>query len=143
MPDLDPSGSRLTQGADFVLTVDSDNEFDLVDGWLYSTLSNDPAIVAVVGDRVFAGGDPEGADWPYLWFDFVSAGDDIRTYGRSPVAPMTYHVELVDMAPNYDRISPAYARLRPLLDNGDYDGGDAGVIIACQRQRIHRMETDL
>ncbi len=86
----------------------------IIEPWLYETLSKDPALTGIVGDRVHANIAPQ-SDFPYLTFGLESTRDVQNHQGAVVLVDAIYLVKLVDNAESYDRITPGAARLSTLL----------------------------
>lgn len=104
------------------------------DRWLYSTLSNDTALQALIGQRVYIDTAPEDAEYPFVSIQFV--------YG-SPVSNMSvdliffdevWMVKAVGNGNDYTAIEAITSRITTILHKASGMG-----VIGCAEEEIIRF----
>ena len=75
---------------------DYGNELPTVEQWIFETLTHDPTITSLVGNRVFVDHAPKTAEYPFIKFESLWA-NDVRGIGaiRIMTKPM-YLIRAID-----------------------------------------------
>lgn len=107
--------------------------YDLIDTWLYATLSGDSALTALVGTRI--GSELSSAQWagPYVTWDAQSTRPIRSISGEILDTDSLFSVEAVTQSGSFASAAAIASRVRALLDgrNVTVTGGS----IACFRER--------
>jgi hypothetical protein len=111
----------------------------VADQFIYEKLAADAALTAIVGSRIYGDSVPQGAQYPYILFQFLSAVDR-RTVGPNRLLTnMLYIVQVVDAATSYGGdMSTVAARIDAVLhaSSGTTASGQA---FACVREEQFRL----
>lgn len=116
-------------------------ELDLTETYIYDTLSEDPELVAVWGERLFMGAPPQGAAHPLGLVTLQTATDDLAGSNIRTAARVVYLIRTIfegeDLAAGY----AAASRVDELLDRstGAVTGPPAGSILMCRRQGMFSL----
>lgn len=103
-----------------------------VNRWIFQTLSNDEAIRAVVGERVFDTIAPNNAEYPIIVFS-SSSPRDVRGVRVRAMSTFSYTVKVIDKAKTYSGIEALAEAIDKALElkSGPAAGG---VILSCHRE---------
>lgn len=108
---------------------------DLIEPWLYSTLSGDSQIVAQVGTNIFGALTPDEVSGVYITFAMLSLRD-VRGVGQSRFSvDAIYMVKAVAQTTTQNDLIPTARRIDALLDGKDVDLTGGGHI-TCTRETI-------
>lgn len=89
---------------------------DLIDPWLYSTLSTDSTITSLVNGRISNTLSQDELDTPYITF-MSSAARAVRGVGGTLLdVDAQYQIKAVSQSGSFDQASSIAARIRALLD---------------------------
>jgi hypothetical protein len=92
---------------------------DLIDAWLYSTLSTDATLISLVGDRIVNTASPVELGYPYIVFNSASTRP-IRGVGGVVIdTDSLYDIKCVTEEASYEQASNIAARFRLLLDKAN------------------------
>jgi len=107
--------------------------------WLYSVLSGDSALSALVGARVFAYRVPEGTAFPCGIFQLQAAQPDSRVIGDIRLTSrIVWVVKAIGQGADFVSIQPVAERIDELLEASSGSNVD-GVIVSCVRDRPLEM----
>lgn len=95
------------------------DRFGLVEAALYSALTNDAQLSALIGTQAFDTQAPGGTQGDYVVFQFIAGGPD----NQSPrdVEDVQYRVEYVTQTQNNARVGAGH--IDRILHNGDISSG--------------------
>ena len=113
-----------------VATVVETNE---VEKWLFSTLSLDSIMLALIGSRIYESVAPPETDYPYVVYQY-SGGHDVQ--GIPSVRVMTrteYLVKAITNEPNSDALVSVVKRIDELLHGASGAVGATGYVLSCVR----------
>ncbi len=106
----------------------------LIEPWLYSRLTGDTALTAIVADRVFGPLTPDEILSPYVTFS-LSSLRDIMGIGIARISvDALYLVKVVAQTTSLNDVAPAAARVEALLHGAIYDGVDGS--LTCVRNNV-------
>jgi Protein of unknown function (DUF3168) len=92
---------------------------DIIDPWLYSTLSTDAALIALVGARISNTLSSIPLTTPYITFDAASTRSIRGVGGVLLDTDSLYNVKAVSMSGSFNQASAIAARIRKLLDRAN------------------------
>jgi hypothetical protein len=102
--------------------------------WLYTVLSGDTALAAVVGTRIYAYIAPEGAAMPYVVYQ-NQAGRDVRGVGPLRImANLLYVVKVIGATNSFGTLEVAANRIDAVLQAAS-GTNVRGTVIACVREQ--------
>jgi hypothetical protein len=105
---------------------------DLIEPWIYSTLSGDPQLTAAVDGRIYGALTPETPVGVYVTIALMSVRD-VRGVGLNRVqVDAIYLVKAVAPTTTQDDVLPAARRITALLDGVDTDTSSGH--ISCVRE---------
>ncbi len=94
------------------------DETTRIDAWLYSRLTADAQLVAVVGSRVYCESAPAAATYPFVLFSCYRSGRDLMVVnGERVLTAPDYLVMVVGEGRDYVALQPAADRIDTLLHN--------------------------
>jgi hypothetical protein len=109
--------------------------------WLYTRLTSDATLSGLVGTRVYANVGPDSAEYPFVTFTLMSAGNDVRGNGATIIwAKLTYLVKAVTKANSVTSLQSIADRINDAL-HAEYGATSDAAIDYCIRLRPFRMET--
>lgn len=121
------------------------NEEQALSTFLYTTLSGDTAVAALVGTRIFEDLAPQGTAFPFVVFSFHTGGDtnalgsDVRTLTRPQ-----YLIRAISKGPTYsdaDAVAAAVdAALMGAHGSATVNGVTYEVLTVFREQAIRRCE---
>ncbi len=108
-------------------------ELDWAEKWLYTVLSGDAELAALVAGRIYAYQAPQGAAFPFIVFHFAGGSDNEVIGGARIMTQAVYRVIAVDEGSSFARTSEIDSRVDAILQaaSGVVVGGR---IVSCQRQ---------
>lgn len=116
-------------------------ELSAADKWLYTTLSGDAALAAIVGTRVYDTLAPEGSAFPCVVFSY-QGGHDVHTNGPGRVmVSALYQVKVIGKDGAFSELTSAAERIDELL-HARHGSNTDGLAWAVREQPIKYMETD-
>ncbi len=102
--------------------------------WLYTVLSTDSQLAAVVGTRIYAYIAPENATFPYVVYQ-NQAGRDVRGVGPLRImANLLYVVKVVGQTNTFGALETAANRIDAVLQAAS-GTPTRGTVIACVREQ--------
>jgi hypothetical protein len=106
---------------------------DLIEPWIYATLSADAGLAAEVGEDIFGSLTPDEPNSVYVTFALMSLRD-VRGVGPDSKLSVDsiYLVKAVAPASGQDAVAPAARRISLLLDGAEIDTPDGH--ITCTRE---------
>ena len=116
------------------------NETADVEAWLYTTLSGDSAIAAIVGTNVFGYQLPQMDVFPCILFS-LQAGGDNNTFGSRAMDSMLYLVKVVSQGGSFAGAGPLLARIDALLQGTVVTRGD-GLRLRWRREQSSQYTED-
>lgn len=90
--------------------------YDIVDPWIYGTLSTDTFIVSKVGTKINSGLDGSGTTVPYITWDSISTRSIRGIGGVLLDTDGIYNIKAVTQSGSYADSAAIAARIRELLD---------------------------
>ena len=115
------------------------SELSAIDKWLYTTLSTDATLAAIVSTRVYDTLAVETATFPYVVFSF-QGGSDVRTNGADRIMVSgLYQVKVVGKGGAFSSLTAAASRIDVLL-NAKYGTNTDGEVWAVRTQPIKYLE---
>lgn len=91
-------------------------ETAIVDNWLYTTLSGDATLIALVGTRDFVFLAPPFTSLPCVTFGYLPGGEDIRALDNvHALSKLFYEIKAVGEGNNIANLKPIGDRLDALL----------------------------
>lgn len=113
-----------------------------IDEWLYTLLSADTELNAVVDDRVYGYVAPQGAAMPFVLFAY-QGGRDVRGVGPSRImASALYQVKVVGEGASFSGLEAIADRLDALLQGASGSVTDGAVLMCVREQPIVYVEVD-
>lgn len=101
--------------------------------WLYTKLSGDAQLTAIVSTRIYADVVPDQAVYPLVLFQFRPPGKDLMTLGTTRVfSELSYSVRGVIAAKSYSGLTAVADRIESLLHGASGTTND-GTIFGCVR----------
>lgn len=117
------------------------SELSAVDKWLYTMLSTDAALTAIVSTRVYDTLAVESATFPYVVFRY-QGGSDVRTNGAGRImVSSVYQVKVIGKGVPFSSLTAAASRIDALL-NAKYGANSDGQVWAVREQPIKYLELD-
>lgn len=111
--------------------------------WLYTVLSGDTALAAVVGTRIYADVAPAGATFPYVVYQ-NQAGRDVRGVGPTRImANLLYVVRGVNATTTYTGALETIANRIDAVLQAASGTNTRGVVIACVREQPFKLAESL
>lgn len=107
---------------------------DLIEPWIYSTLSADPEMQSLVGTQIYGALTPDELTGVYVNFQLLSVRD-VMGIGTSRISvDAIYQVQAVDQVTTQVPLIPIARRINQLLDgaNVSFNGG----YLTCVRETI-------
>lgn len=110
--------------------------------WIFTTLTNDPTVAGLIGNRAYHGVAPAQAQYPFVVFQMLSAGNDLMTVGTARIwsAPL-FIVKAVCKGSSTRPIEAIVNRIDQLLHAGS-GAVTNGVIVECVRERPFDLPTN-
>lgn len=113
---------------------------EIVEPWLYSTLSADATLAGLVGDRIFGTLSTDTPQTPYVIFILLSPRDVVGVGGTRISTDNLYVVKGVAQTNSWDVLTPIAKRIDQLIHRpGSTMLGDAGGSLTCTREMTHQM----
>jgi hypothetical protein len=108
---------------------------DLIEPWLYSTLSRDPVLTGLLPPgNVYGALTPDEIFGVYVTFSLMSLRD-VRGVGKARFSVDTiYLVKAVEQTTTQDNLVPVFRRIDALLDGAHYDGPEGS--LDCIRETV-------
>lgn len=107
---------------------------DVIEPWLWATLTSDPQLTALVGGNIINAAADQG-DPPYVVFNLVSARD-VRGVGTTRVqVDCIYQVKAVVAGSSFDAAAAIARRVFVLLETPQTVSTPAGAL-TCTREQI-------
>jgi hypothetical protein len=109
-------------------------ETSTAETWIYSKLTADAALTALVGSRIYRGVAPEGAAFPFVVF-FLMMGTGFDVMGTGTARYITsgqWVIKAVDRNPSASTASSVADRIDAAL-HGQSGSATGGVVHACTR----------
>lgn len=113
-----------------------------VRAFIFTTLTNDPTLAGLIGNRAYHGVAPAQAQYPFVVFQMLSAGNDLMTVGTARIwsAPL-FIVKAVCKGSSTDPVEPVANRIDQLL-HAAAGTVTNGVIWECVRERPFDLPTN-
>lgn len=102
--------------------------------WLYTTLSGDAQLTAVVGDRIYPRRAPQNTAYPYVFFQLQSGLDTNAANAVRIWTDCLFSVFVVTKGSSSEPIEPALKRIDALLHKASPTTNDRGEIFDCVRE---------
>lgn len=106
----------------------------LAEAWLYGTLSADPALAALVGDRIYAG-ETEDTSYPLIVFSALGGLDTTAPGFRRVLSTLRYGVHCADRVGSILRLDAMAARVDALLHGQTYQWTSGARLLSCLREQ--------
>lgn len=116
-------------------------EAGVAETWLLTTLLADSGaggVADLTGGRIFGPLAPQGAEWPYVVFSYLSGTDLMVQDGTRVWAAMTYLIEAIDQRREYDRVDVIAARMDAVLHRAHHVDVNGGEMAECVRVQPSR-----
>lgn len=113
--------------------------------WIRATLTSDPTLAGLVGQRVYEGVAPQGAAYPYVVFAILpNLESDIRGLSASRLGTNHEFIcRAVGKDTSFVALQPIAERIDALLHGGSGATAPSGRVVACTRTGPAQMvETD-
>jgi hypothetical protein len=107
--------------------------------WIHATLTADPALAGLIGERCYHGNAPAAAQHPFVVFQMLSPGNDLLALGARRIwADPLYLIKAVTKGDSSVQIEPIADRIDALLHakSGQVTNG---IIWECVRERPHEQ----
>lgn len=113
-----------------------------IEQWLYTLLSGDATLTALVGARIYAYVAAQGAAMPFVVFN-LQDGSDVMGVGTARIMfDGLYQVKGINEASSFASLKPIADRIDTLLQGNSGSVLD-GAILACTREQpLSYVETD-
>jgi hypothetical protein len=113
---------------------------EIIEPWLYATLSEDPTLAGLVGDRILGTMSSDMPQTPYVIFLLTSPRDIVGVGGTRISTDNLYVVKGVSQTNSWDVLTPIAARIDQLIHRpGSTMLGEDGGSLTCIREMIHQM----
>ena len=109
------------------------------DEYLFNLLSNDAALTALVGNRIYADLEPQAnTQYPICLWQWQASGMDVRPVGKPFVAAnLLYLIKAIDRSFQFPQA--VMDRVTTLLDNSAGTIASGGQVLFCQREMPWRL----
>ncbi len=113
-----------------------------VRAFIFTTLTNDPTLAGLIGNRAYHGVAPAQAQYPFVVFQMLSAGNDLLGVGTARIwsAPL-FIVKAVCKGSSTGPVEPVANRIDQLLHSAAGTVTN-GVIWECVRERPFDLPTN-
>lgn len=117
-------------------------EQDVMEAWLYETLSGDTVLndELGIGGRIYCGLAPVGATYPLVVFSSAAPQDIVVTGAIRIATRDTYRVEVIGRGNGFGAISAIATRVDELLHRGRGEAGTGGVFSCVREAPLSRIE---
>lgn len=119
-------------------------EFLRGNDFIYDRLSADATLAAEIGDRIFPDQAEEGAEYPFVTYQYIGGADFMVLGGVRIQTQGVFLVKATNKSDTYASIRTAADRIDALLHNTKGPAGSDGVVFSCVREAVDPlpMETD-
>jgi hypothetical protein len=105
-----------------------------VERFLYTTLTGDATLAAIVGTRVFGHAVPPAATRPYVFYTLVDPGEDLSEVGAVRIwSNMIYVVRIVNKTESYPSLEAGSTAITNALHRAS-GSNISGAVVACIKE---------
>lgn len=112
---------------------------EVIEAWLYATLSGDATLAGLVDDRISGTLSPVLLETPYVTFLCQSPRDIIGVGGTRISTDNLYMVKAVAQTSTWDTLLPIAKRIDTLIDMTGHAVSYGGGSLTCKREMIHEL----
>ncbi len=109
---------------------------EIIDPWLWKTLSTDPTIVSLVAQRISNGAALGSSQTPFITWEMNSSVDRTNASGQTILSNSLFVVKAVGQGGSYLPVLPIAKRINELL--ADKDVTTENGTLQCRRDRVIR-----
>jgi hypothetical protein len=108
----------------------------LAESWIYWVLSNDATLAGLVGTQIYTGVAPEGATYPLLVVQYLSALDTVAMDNERVLTNIRYGVHCADRVGSILHLDAIAARVDQVLHGqSNYTFPTGAYMLNCQREQ--------
>lgn len=106
--------------------------------WIYSLLSTDAELAAIVGERIFIDEAPEGTSYPLILMQQIDSVPVKNAFADILMEGEQWQIKPVDRATKYGRVNQMAARIEALM----HKAAGSNVISSVLEFKLPRSEKD-